>query len=160
MKNFVCAVVVTYHPKPEDIENLAKVRPQVEDLVVVDNGSSAETLKLLRAASAAGTYTLIENGENLGIAAALNMGVQYSIDRGFVWTILFDQDSSVTPDYISAMLKAIESTKESFLNVGIFCPRYVDRNTGIERPLFNVDEYGEPLSNMTSGSMIPNELFK
>ena len=38
-QNGVCAVIVAFRPRVEDLGNLADVRPQVQDLVVVDNGS-------------------------------------------------------------------------------------------------------------------------
>ncbi len=49
----VCAVIVTYHPNAGMLENMAKVLTQVQDLVVVDNGSTAEELAPLREASKA-----------------------------------------------------------------------------------------------------------
>ncbi len=73
-----CAVIVTFHPPPAVLENLAKVRFQVEGLVVVDNGSSSLSLAPFRAAMCEMKFTLIENGANLGIAAALNIGVRWA----------------------------------------------------------------------------------
>jgi hypothetical protein len=64
-QNGVCAVIVAFRPKVEDLGNLAEVRPQVQHLVVVDNGSAEETLKSLRTASRVLKFVLIENGENL-----------------------------------------------------------------------------------------------
>ena len=49
--NTVCAVIVTFRPRAQDFVNLAKLRPQVEKLVVVDNGSSDQALQQLRMAS-------------------------------------------------------------------------------------------------------------
>ena len=43
------AIVVTFHPRPEYLQNLAKIRTQVDVLVVVDNGSSSEQLQIGRA---------------------------------------------------------------------------------------------------------------
>ncbi len=81
-KNSVCAVIVSFRPRREDLGNLARVRPQVEHLVVVDNGSPEEQLHLLRAASHELDFALIENGQNLGIAAALNVGVKWAQANG------------------------------------------------------------------------------
>ncbi len=44
-----CAVIITFRPPAAVLDNLAKVRQQVEGLVVVDNGSSAELLVPFRA---------------------------------------------------------------------------------------------------------------
>src|SRR5271168_3407313 len=90
-RNQVCAVIVSFQPRPEDLGNLAKVRPQVEKLVVVDNGSSAEKLHLLRRAGRELNFDLIENGENLGMGAALNIGVGWAEANGSQWVFFFDQ---------------------------------------------------------------------
>ena len=63
----VYGVVVTYHPKPWMIGNLTAIAAQVDGLVVVDNGSTAEELlPLLQARQSLG-FHLIENSENVGI---------------------------------------------------------------------------------------------
>ncbi len=60
--NAVCAVIVTFRPRAQDFANLARIRPQVEKLVVVDNGSSDQALQQLHMASQELNYALIENG--------------------------------------------------------------------------------------------------
>jgi Glycosyl transferase family 2 len=91
----VCAVIVTYHPSARMLENNSQVRAQVQGLVVVDNGSSVEELDPLRAKTQSIGFQLIENGENLGIAEALNQGVRWTESQGYPWVILFDQDSKI-----------------------------------------------------------------
>jgi hypothetical protein len=44
----VCAVIVSYNPPVEILENIAALRPQVNSIVVVDNGSSEPNLEMLR----------------------------------------------------------------------------------------------------------------
>ena len=44
------AVVVTFRPRPEYLENLAELARQFDLLVVVDNGSTGDALISLRAA--------------------------------------------------------------------------------------------------------------
>jgi rhamnosyltransferase len=95
--NGVCAVVVTFHPASEVLANLSQVHQQVQNVVVVDNGSRLESLAPLRAASASAGFHLIENGENLGVATALNIGIRQAQALGAVWVLLFDQDSALPP---------------------------------------------------------------
>jgi rhamnosyltransferase len=156
--NSVCAVIVTFRPRAEDLENLAKVRPQVEDLVVVDNGSPAETLLLLRAASRDLTFVLIENGENLGIAVALNIGVKWAESNGSKWVALFDQDSAVTDDFISQMLTDFENAATRS-NLGLLVPRYIDPKSGRERTC-GLARDGGPFVTITSGSLVRAEIFR
>jgi rhamnosyltransferase len=156
--NGVCAVVVTFRPRAEDLANLARVRPQVQDLVIVDNGSPEEKLQPLRDLSRELQFELIENGQNLGIAAALNAGVQWAQSNQSRWVVLFDQDSSVTDGFIPQMLAdfALEASRRNIL---LLVPRYRDPQSGVER-VCCLDEDGGPFVTITSGSLLPISAFE
>jgi rhamnosyltransferase len=155
--NSVCAVIVSFRPRLEDLGNLVRVRPQVERLVVVDNGSSEEQLHLLRAASHELDFALIENGQNLGIAAALNIGVKWAQTNGSGWVALFDQDSAVTDGFIAQMLADFEHFARQ-RNILLLIPRYKDPGSGVER-VCPLDEDGGPFVTITSGSLLPISAF-
>lgn len=156
-KNGVCAVIVTFRPQLEVLGNLAKVRPQVQGLVVVDNGSSTEALAPFRAATGGLNFTLIENRDNLGIAAALNIGVRWARSQGYKWILLLDQDSTVTEGLTASMLAAYEAYPER-KRVAILTPQLVNPQTGEEaHPFLGRD--GNPLEPMTSGSLMPVSIF-
>jgi rhamnosyltransferase len=148
--NAVCAVIVTFRPRAQDIANLAKLRPQVEQLVVVDNGSSEQVLQQLRVASHELNYALIENGNNLGIGAALNIGVKWAQANGASWIALFDQDSSVTDGFMAQMLVDFEYFHTQ-RNIMLLVPRYKDPHSGVERG---------PFVTITSGSLLPVSAFE
>lgn len=150
--NSVCAVVVTYHPDPDVLENLSKLRSQVQGLVVVDNGSPAASLDLLRAATSQIGFELIENGENLGIAAALNTGIRLADANSFQWVILFDQDSCVTEGFMNSMLQAFDSNLRGEL-LGILVPRYIDKRSSSDLPAVAVKAGGLEAA-MTSGTLM------
>jgi len=153
----VCAVIVTYHPSATMLENMTRVLPQVHGLVVVDNGSTAEELKALRAASQAHGFHLIENKENLGIAEALNQGVLWAKSEAYPWVILFDQDSKITDEFVSQMFR----TWEAHPNRKRLCsihPSYIDPDTGIA-PEFKRSDDGSPVTSMTSGALMPTWTF-
>ncbi len=157
-QNGVCAVIAAFRPRVEDLGNLAEVRPQVQDLVVVDNGSAEETLKLLRTASHVLNFVLIENGENLGIGAALNIGVRWAESNGSRWVALFDQDSSVTDGFIAKMLADFEYFRTQ-RNIMLLIPRYKDPQSGVER-VCGLAEDGGPFVTITSGSLLPVTAFE
>lgn len=101
----VCAVVVTYHPDPGFPDRLDRVRPQVGRVVVVDNGSSPQAREMLR--NAAGPDVgLILNDANLGVATALNQGVRHIMGSSCRWVLTLDQDSTVEPFLVEALLEA------------------------------------------------------
>lgn len=157
-QNNVCAVIVTFRPRREDFDNLAAVRPQVQDLVVVDNGSSAEALAQLRVAARKLNFHLIANGANLGIGAALNIGVKWAETNGSKWVALFDQDSRVTEGFIEQMLEDFEHIAKQ-RNILLIVPGYRDPETGEER-VCGLDEDGGPFVTITSGSLLPISAFK
>jgi rhamnosyltransferase len=139
------------------LENLTKLRTQVQALVVVDNGSSEQTLAPLRTWRADLAFELIENGENLGIATALNVGVRWARSHGYNWVALFDQDSSVTDGFMDAMLSEYMSRADKE-KIAIVTPINVQQ--GNERswsPGFDVD--GSILATVTSGSLMPCHIF-
>lgn len=152
VENNVCAVVVTFHPDADALENLSKLREQVQWLVVIDNGSPKEATTPLRAASSQLGFELIENRENLGIAAALNTGVHWAESNGCKWIIFFDQDSAVTEGFMDTMLQAYETNPRRD-RLMILAPRYVDKRTGAVIPQ-GATESGELESAMTSGSLM------
>lgn len=124
-----CAVVVTFHPDREFGTRLARVQPQVGKVVVVDNGSNPEALAMLRALAQAGACTLVENGDNLGIATALNIGVRWAEERKFGWVLLLDQDSQIAPEFISWVSAAYleHDTRE---RIGLIGSNYFLPTTG------------------------------
>jgi rhamnosyltransferase len=99
----ICAVVVTYHPDSEYPERLARILPQVGALVIVDNGSNEAELKMLREIAAHPSITLVPNAENLGVARALNIGMQRAALNSS-WALLLDQDSRVDRDMVQRLL--------------------------------------------------------
>jgi rhamnosyltransferase len=154
----VGAVVVTYHPDADVVENLRVLREQVQWVVVVDNGSNIEELALLRAAAASVGFEMVENGENLGIAHALNQGVRRVREMGCAFVFLFDQDSTITPGYVEQMTACFAEGKNA-RSLAILVPRYVDRRFGaVLEPPSGRDGHLEAAT--TSGSLMPVEVFQ
>ena len=89
----VIAIVVSYHPDLSSLEDLLDaLLPQVATIMVVDNGSSVEI-----AAWSKHRYgnrvVVIPLGNNRGIAAAQNVGINWARNQGARYVVLFDQDS-------------------------------------------------------------------
>jgi rhamnosyltransferase len=154
----VCAVIVSYHPSPEMVESIPRVMEQVQGLVVVDNGSNPDELKLLRETARAAGVHLIENRENLGIAEALNQGIRWATSKGYPWVILFDQDSRITDGFIDRMFATLESHPEHE-RIGSIHPRYVHPDTGLEKYVSRADDKG-PITSITSGALMPIWVFE
>jgi rhamnosyltransferase len=154
----VCAVVVTFHPDHDVLENLSKLRQEIPNVVVVDNGSTVESINPLRDTTSRLGFHLVENGENLGIATALNLGVRYAETIGAKWVLLFDQDSAVTPGFLEAMLLGFESSRWG-KDLAILGPRYVDKRSGSPIPAKLVGGESVEVAT-TSGSLLPMWVFR
>jgi rhamnosyltransferase len=92
-KGTVCAVYVTYHPDAKFPERIARIAPQVAHIIIVDNHSNEDALRMLHDLSKSINCELIENKENFGIATALNQGARRAIELGYAWSLTLDQDS-------------------------------------------------------------------
>ncbi|MGA9391966.1 MAG: glycosyltransferase family 2 protein [Candidatus Sulfotelmatobacter sp.] len=148
----VCAVVVTYNPRPTFVDNIEAIREQVGGVVVVDNGSSGETERQLQGLETRLGCKVIRNRQNLGIAVALNLGLKYAIKAGFDWVCTFDQDSAIGEGFISKMLEVYRQAPHPEM-VALLAPSYVDRESGVNVRLKRAGN-GEILTAMTSGSMM------
>jgi rhamnosyltransferase len=157
MKESVCAVIVTYNPQPTLAANVAAIATQVGQVVIVDNGSSNESARQLLEMETRASFRVIRNLHNLGIASALNQGVNHAIDGDFDWICTFDQDSSIGNGFISKMLETYHKSPDAD-KVALITPTYVDRDSGIPVRLRRARN-GEILATMTSGTMIPTKVM-
>lgn len=139
------------------VMHLSETRAQVQRMVVVDNGSEPEEVASLRQGASQLGFELIENGENLGVAEALNLGVAWAKERGFSWVVLFDQDSRITEGYLVAMLETWEMHPHRE-KVASLHPRHVDPGAAVE-PVLKRAPDGGPVVSMTSGALMPAWIF-
>ncbi len=66
-------------------------------------------------------FTYRHSGENLGISGACNHAMHYALEHGNVWLLLFDQDSTVTPDFLAAMLRHAQAL-EAKIEIAAIAP--------------------------------------
>lgn len=117
----LCAVVVTYHPEPDVVENLQAMGRECGRVLIVDNGSSAQAQAAMAAVAG---VTLLPQGVNLGLAAALNLGVARAAEQGCEWVVTFDQDSRPEPGMIAAMWQ----THLALPSAAVIGPRIQEEN--------------------------------
>lgn len=124
-KTEVCAGVVTYNPDLEVLKkNLESLCPQVNFLYIVDNGSKNvdEIGTLLNTIPNTQLYL---NGENLGIAQALNRLCGIAEKNGSHWILTMDQDSLCDSVMVENLCKYVND------EYGIIAPRIEFRNAGV-----------------------------
>jgi GT2 family glycosyltransferase/tetratricopeptide (TPR) repeat protein len=106
-------VIVCVHNALEDVrlclESLKRHRRDNQQLIVVDDGSAAETARYLRtfAEENADWVTLLRNTESVGYSRAANQGIEAS---GGELVILLNSDIVVTADWADKMADALCST--------------------------------------------------
>jgi rhamnosyltransferase len=157
----IAAVVVTYHPDelfPERMERLAQ---QVDSRIIVDNHSGARAVAMLRGIASRQRAKLLLNPENLGIAAALNIGVETAIADGYEWALLLDQDTVVGEDIVETLAKVYEdfADKEKLALIG---SNHTDPISGRVFVPFGWDDHGswqEVKAAITSGSLISLRIY-
>src|SRR4051812_39364004 len=93
----ICAIMVTYHPGMEYRRNLEAIAAQVHHVIIVDNGSDADTIALLTELGQQEHVSVILNQQNLGLGAAQNIGIKQALEQHYDWIILLDDDSRAEP---------------------------------------------------------------
>ena len=76
-------------------------------------------------------------GQNMGIAHALNVGVEYALKDGAEAIMYFDQDSEIEGTSIAALLNSLRPGQ-----LGVASPVYFDRVVGYEFPSQRLSRYG------------------
>lgn len=151
----IYAGIVTYQPDLERLrENLTAVRPQVDGLVVVDNGSGnlAQIQALCREFDG---VEVLANPENRGIAAALNQIFGWAQTRQAQWVLTLDQDSVVYPD-----MMAVYRSWPVQPQVGILTCLIRDRNLSQEPEQAAACEAETVCKCITSGSLTRMEAYR
>ena len=80
-------------------------------IVVVDNGSSDESVSLLSQLFPA--VKIIENGKNLGFGAGNNPGMKYALEHGADYVWLLNNDVTVQSNSLEAMLVKFDEDPET-----------------------------------------------
>ena len=157
----VCAIVVTYGPDTAFPARLRNVAPQVGMTVIVDNGSSEAERGMLQEAASDPNIDLILNDGNLGLARALNIGVQRAAALGYSWVLLLDQDTRVELDMVRT-LSAIHASFPDREHLAVLGSNFSDATertneaAGHDSPGEHWGEHWEEVERViTSGSLLP-----
>ncbi len=124
----VCAIVITYFPDISTVDRIDDALQQVDSLIVIDNGTTGNALKVLNELSIKQGVTLLINAENIGHASALNQGVEQAKKMGFNWVLLLDQDSTLHPQ-ASAHLVAILEQHAQPQKIAVIGSAVLERDT-------------------------------
>jgi rhamnosyltransferase len=130
----VVAIIVTFHPDPVALRRLVdSLLPQVDGLVVADNGSDGVANACLLELPP-GFARCLDMGGNRGVADALNQGIEAAFASGASHVMLFDQDSLPAEDMTTQLLSAYRQLESQGCRVATVGPQYVDPRSGYVSP--------------------------
>ncbi len=165
------AVIVSYRPDIASLQaQLARLQSQVAGILIIDNASDEATRQHLRELAKRFSADLIENPKNLGVAAALNQGIDHARRHGATHVLLMDQDSMPAVDMVAALHAGIARVSAQE-RVGAVGPVAVDLRNDAPAPFVRI---GFPLNQkisaapgqdircdflITSGSLVPLDVI-
>lgn len=110
----------------ECLNSLAKIDYPNYEIIVVDNGSTDESVEKLKAQisnlkinNQESQIILIENKENLGFSGGNNIGIKYAMENRANYVLLLNNDTLVESDFLSELTRAGESDKK----IGLIGPK-------------------------------------
>lgn len=95
-----------FEPPLDAVENIRLMASQAK-VIAVDDGSPRRHETLLRSVERLAGVTLVRLPTNVGIAAAMNVGIRHSIRDGANMVVTFDQDSTPRPDHVKRVCEVI-----------------------------------------------------
>lgn len=158
MTGKVIAVIVTHRPEIRATRALLEdLAPQVDDVVVVDNGSPPESVSALLEATGALGMTLLDLGSNRGIGAAQNAGIGWARERDADFLLLSDQDSIPADDMVARLLAGFSRAVATGLPVAAVGPITVDKRNGDAVLLFSEQRWGPRRAHVPDevGALVP-----
>ncbi|MFF1528373.1 glycosyltransferase family 2 protein [Cellulomonas sp. NPDC058312] len=139
----VVAVVVTYQPDVEATTVLLRaLAPQVDSVVLVDNGSGAGAVAALRAEVEHLGGEVVPLGANVGIARAQNLGVERARGLGATAVLLSDQDSVPEHDMVARLRDGLDRARAEHGRVAAVGPVTVDERNAGATLLFSDHRWG------------------
>lgn len=127
----LATVTVTYNPDLAILHTQISQLPKDAVRIIVDNASAVDVVGRLRVLAAKYDAHLIENSDNLGLAAASNQGILLSRQSGVSYVLLLDQDTEPGATGVARLRDAYLRLLAAGGKPGCIGPRLVDVTTGL-----------------------------
>lgn len=170
------AIVVTYFPAMESFaSHIAELLRQVDVVHIIDNTDAEDERVLQILSPMPDRIRLVRLGKNLGIAKALNAGVNNALNEGATHILTLDQDSLISAGMVEKLLSVTQELMKKGGKVAAVAPVYFDAHRNIAKPFQQIRArriakifppsdlhtvYSEVLTVITSGGLYPKEVFQ
>lgn len=104
------AIVLNWNGASDTLQCLAalqRIESPALDVLVVDNGSSDDSVERLRACCP--DLVLLQSGANLGFGGGCNVGLLHALAHGYAQVWLVNNDAQVQPDCLQHLLAALQN---------------------------------------------------
>jgi rhamnosyltransferase len=119
MTGDTAGVVLAYRPDESILSNIARLREQVDRVYVVNNSpGDAGTIAVLDKLSQDDGTVVLDQKQNIGVAAGFNAGMREAIADGFDYVWIFDQDSTVAEGMLDQLKRAFSEWPEPVAMAG------------------------------------------
>lgn len=109
----VTAVIPAYNESRRIGAVISALAPYVQEIIVVDDGSTDETEAVAQAA--APVATVVRHRVNLGKGAALKTGCELALRRGSECIVILDADGQHVPSEVPLLVNFIERREADFV---------------------------------------------
>ena len=100
---------------------------QVDHVVVVNNGlKPLDSLKNISNER----LCILENGDNFGVAEALNIGVRYLMSKECTHYLFLDQDSILPENMVATLTDTFQALQANNINIAAVGPSFYNPNFG------------------------------
>ncbi|MBT4034559.1 MAG: glycosyltransferase family 2 protein [Candidatus Marinimicrobia bacterium] len=108
----ICILVLNWNGVDDTIEcihSLKKVTTNNSEIVVIDNGSSDDSVQRIR--QQFGDVKIIELESNLFYGGGNNAGLDWAQNHDFDYVVFLNNDTTVEPDFLEPLLAGFEYTQ-------------------------------------------------
>lgn len=161
----ICIVVVTYNPNIDEFFNgfLCGLNSAIP-ICIVDNSTDVSKQEFLLGISSEVIH-LIQMKENVGIAKAQNLGMEWAFSHGYRAIILMDQDSVISVQSVKKYVELYTTLVEHGNKVACIGATPLDRdrdiglNSHYEERQDKTDRYHLIEKTQSSGSLIHKDAY-
>jgi rhamnosyltransferase len=141
----IATVVILYHPDHSLIESIPVYLDHTLEVILVDNSIDKDQ-QLIESLLGLGNVTYLDNKGNQGLAAALNVGINAAVAKGYNWVLTMDQDSKFSAEMLERFISCVSSLNTT---AAIYTPYHLLTEGMQERS--GIQEVN---SCMTSGNLL------